>query len=358
MLRRKSLPVSVGSLRIGGDAPVSVQTMSTVSPSEEAQAIADVRRLAACGAELIRFAVPDMAAAQGLKAVVAASPVPIVADIHFDYRLALAAVDSGVQALRLNPGNIGADDNVVKVVEKVRPRHIPIRIGINTGSLPADILQAYGGHPTADGMVEGALRHIRILENMDYRNMVISLKASDVPLMIEAYTKLAAKVPYALHLGVTEAGLVQDGTIKSAIGIGTLLYQGIGDTIRVSLTGDPAEEIKVGQKILSSLGLRSFGPTLISCPTCGRTQVNLIGLAQEVQQAISHLTVPIKVAVMGCVVNGPGEAKEADFGIAGGKGKGIVFSHGTVLRTVPEEQLVTALLEEIDRSLLQQANGE
>lgn len=355
MKRRTSLPVQVGNLTIGGTAPISVQTMSAVNPAYEDKAIADAKRLASYGAELIRFAVPDMAAAKGLKAVVAASSVPIVADIHFDYRLALEAVDSGVQALRINPGNIGTEENVIKVVEKVKPRHIPIRIGINTGSLPEDILKAYGGHPTASGMVEGALRHIRILEQLHYRNMVISLKASQVPLMIEAYRELADKVPYALHLGVTEAGLVREGSIKSAIGIGTLLYQGIGDTIRVSLTSDPAEEVKVGQTILSSLGLRSFGPTLISCPTCGRTKVNLIALAQKVEEAISHLTVPIKVAVMGCVVNGPGEAREADFGIAGGNGSGIVFSHGQVLRTVPENQLVSSLLEEIHKSLTKES---
>lgn len=351
MKRRNSIPVQAGNVTIGGDAPVSVQTMSTVNPAHTAEAVADVRRLAAFGAELVRFAVPDMEAAKGLAAVVAASPVPVVADIHFDYRLALAAVDSGVQALRINPGNIGSEENVIKVVEKVRPAHIPIRIGINSGSLPGDILKAYGGHPTAEGMVEGALRHIRILERMAYRNMVISLKSSDVPLMIEAYMALAEKVLYALHLGVTEAGLVRDGSIKSAIGIGTLLYHGIGDTIRVSLTGDPAEEIKAGQSILSALGLRSFGPTLISCPTCGRTQIHLIELAKEVEQAIAHIHAPIKVAVMGCVVNGPGEAREADFGIAGGKGKGIVFSHGNILRTVPEETLVASLLEEIHNSL-------
>lgn len=350
-VRRKSRPVQVGAVTIGGTAPVSVQTMSTVSPADTVRAIEDVRRLAQFGAEIVRFAVPDMTAAKGLKAVVAASPVPLVADIHFDYRLALEAVDSGVQALRINPGNIGADENVVRVVEKVRPRSIPIRIGINSGSLPADILAAYGGHPTADGMVEGALRHIRILERLDYPNMVISLKSSDVPLMIEAYEKLADKVPYALHLGVTEAGLARAGSIKSAIGIGTLLYEGIGDTIRVSLTDDPAEEIKAGQTILSSLGLRQFGPTLISCPTCGRTQVHLIDLAKEVQQAIEGLQVPLKIAVMGCVVNGPGEAREADYGIAGGKGQGIVFSHGKVLRTAPEDKLVSTLLEEIKKSL-------
>lgn len=351
MKRRKSLPVQAGNLIIGGDAPVSVQTMSTVNPVHTAEAAADARRLENYGAELIRFAVPDAAAARGLKAVVQAVQVPIVADIHFDYRLALLAVDAGVQALRINPGNIGADENVVKVVEKVRPKNIPIRIGINTGSLPKDILAAYGGHPTAEAMVEGALRHIRILERMNYRNMVISLKASDVPLMIEAYEQLADKVPYALHLGVTEAGLIEEGSIKSAIGIGTLLHEGIGDTLRVSLTGDPAKEIKVGQMILRSLGLRQFGPTLISCPTCGRTQVHLIKLAEEVEDAIKDLDVPIKVAVMGCIVNGPGEAREADFGIAGGKGRGIVFSHGQILRTVEEKDLVPSLLEEIHKSI-------
>lgn len=328
---------------------MSVQTMSTVNPAHEAEAVKDVLRLAQYGAEIIRLAVPDMAAARGLKAVAEASPVPIVADIHFDYRLALQSVDSGVAALRINPGNIGADENVVAVVQKAREKHIPIRIGINSGSLPEDILKAYGGHPTAEAMVEGALRHIRILEGLQYPDMVISLKSSDVPLMIEAYMTLAERVPYALHLGVTEAGLIRDGSIKSAIGIGTLLYHGIGDTIRVSLTGDPAEEIRAGQSILSALGLRSFGPTLISCPTCGRTRIDLIGLANQVQEAIAPIKAPIKVAVMGCVVNGPGEAREADFGIAGGDGSGIVFSHGRVLQTVPEDQLVPSLLEEIDR---------
>lgn len=349
MKRRKSLPVQVGPVTIGGEAPISVQTMSTVNPARTREAVQDVLRLAHLGAELIRLAVPDMEAARGLKQVVKASPIPVIADIHFDYRLALEAVDSGVAALRINPGNIGGDDNVAAVVEKARPKEIPIRIGINAGSLPEDILTAYGGHPTAEAMVEGALRHIRILERMEYPHMVISLKASDVPLMIEAYATLADRVPYALHLGVTEAGLIREGSIKSAIGIGTLLYQGIGDTIRVSLTGDPAEEITTGRTILSSLGLRTFGPTLISCPTCGRTQVDLISLANQVQKAIEPLQVPIKVAVMGCVVNGPGEAREADFGIAGGKGTGLVFARGKILKTVPEQDLVPCLLEEINR---------
>lgn len=346
--RRKSLPVHVGSVIIGGDAPISVQTMSTVNPVDTDAAVADAKRLAACGAEIIRFAVPNMAAATALKKLTTQLSVPLVADIHFDYRLALAAVESGIAALRINPGNIGSEDNVVAVVEKIKPHGIPIRIGINSGSLPDDILAANGGHPTASGMLEGALRHIRILEKMDYRQIVISLKSSDVPLMIEAYRTLAEKVPYALHLGVTEAGLAQTGTIRSAVGIGTLLYNGIGDTLRVSLTADPAEEIKVGQEILTSLGLRRFGPTLISCPTCGRTQVGLIALAKAVEERLKSISQPIKVAVMGCVVNGPGEAREADFGIAGGQGMGIVFSHGTVLQTVKEADLVDTLFAEIN----------
>lgn len=351
MIRRKTVPVKVGSVIIGGDAPISVQTMSTISPAREEAAAKDAVRLAQYGAELIRYAVPDMEAARGLKAVVSASPVPIVADIHFDYRLALEAADNGVAALRINPGNIGSDENVAAVVKKAREKQIPIRIGINSGSLPEDVLAGHGGHPTAEGMVEGALRHVRILEKMNYPDMVISLKSSDVPLMIQSYMMLSERIPYALHLGVTEAGLVQEGSIKSAIGIGTLLYHGIGDTIRVSLTGDPAEEVKAGQAILRSLGLRTFGPTLISCPTCGRTQVDLIGLAQQVAEATATLKEPLKIAVMGCVVNGPGEAREADFGIAGGKGSGLVFSHGKVLKTVPENELVKTLLEEIHKSL-------
>ena len=286
MLRRKSRAVKVRNLIIGGDAPVSVQTMSTISPADSEAALADAQRLALCGAELIRFAVPDMKAAKGLAAVVKGSPVPLVADIHFDHMLALQAVASGVDALRINPGNIGSEDKVAAVVAAVKKKDIPIRIGINSGSLPADILAAYEGHPTAAGMVEGALRHIRICERLDCRDLVVSLKASDVPLMIEAYSLLADKVEYPLHLGVTEAGLLREGTVKSSIGIGTLLYRGIGDTIRVSLTDDPAEEIKTGRLILASLGLRHFGPTLISCPTCGRTRVGLIHLAREVEQAL------------------------------------------------------------------------
>ena len=278
--------------------------------------------------------------------------IPLIADIHFDYRLALQAIDSGIDGLRINPGNIGSIDNVVKVVEKAKPKLIPIRIGVNAGSLPQHVLDAHGGHPTADGMVETALEHIRILESLEYDQMKVSIKATDVPLMIEAYRKLSSKIPYPLHLGVTEAGTIKQGTIKSAIGIGTLLADGIGDTIRVSLTGDPIHEVEVAKTILSSLELRTFGATMISCPTCGRCQVNLFNMADIVEERLKSIKAPIRVAVMGCVVNGPGEAREADFGIAGGKGQGIIFRKGKVLKTVPEQELVDTLFAEIDQYLL------
>ena len=278
--------------------------------------------------------------------------IPLIADIHFDYRLALQAIDSGIDGLRINPGNIGSIDNVVKVVEKAKPKLIPIRIGVNAGSLPQHVLDAHGGHPTADGMVDTALEHIRILESLEYDQMKVSIKATDVPLMIEAYRKLSSKIPYPLHLGVTEAGTIKQGTIKSAIGIGTLLADGIGDTIRVSLTGDPIHEVEVAKTILSSLELRIFGATMISCPTCGRCQVNLFNMADIVEERLKAIKAPIRVAVMGCVVNGPGEAREADFGIAGGKGQGIIFRKGKVLKTVPEQELVDTLFAEIDQYLL------
>lgn len=346
--RRKTRPIQVGSVQVGGDAPISVQSMITINPVESESAITEINRLAEAGCELIRVAVPDMAAAKALKKVKAGISIPLIADIHFDYRLALEAIDSGVDALRINPGNIGGTDKVEAVIRKAKPKKIPIRIGVNAGSLPIHILKAYGGHPTADGMVEAALEHVRILEALDYREMKISIKSTDVPLMIEAYRKLADKVDYPLHLGVTEAGTIRQGTVKSAIGIGTLLADGIGDTLRVSLTGDPINEVEVGRMILSALELRSFGATMISCPTCGRCRVNLFSMAEQVEKRLKTIKEPIRVAVMGCVVNGPGEAREADFGIAGGDGQGIVFKKGEILRTVPEDQLVDALFHEID----------
>ncbi len=351
MKRRKTRKIYLGNVPVGGDAPISIQSMSTVNPAKTKEAAADILRLEKAGCEIIRLAVPDMTAAKALKEIIPQVHIPVVADIHFDYRLALEAVDSGVHGLRINPGNIGSMDNVAKVVEKARTKQIPIRIGINAGSLPEEVLARHGGHPTAAGMVETALSHIAVLEKLNYREMKISLKATDVPLMIEAYRELADKVEYPLHLGVTEAGTIRRGSIKSAIGIGTLLHMGIGDTIRVSLTDDPIEEIKTAQEILSALELRNFGAVMISCPTCGRCQIDLIHLAHQVEEAISHIQEPLKVAVMGCVVNGPGEAREADFGIAGGNGKGIVFRHGQILKAVEESELIPTLMKEINQYL-------
>ena len=350
--RKPTKGIQVGTVHIGDNAPVSIQSMITTNPVKVEQSIEEINRLATAGCELVRLAVPDMAAAKAIKDIKERAMIPLIADIHFDYRLALQAIDSGIDGLRINPGNIGSIDNMVKVVEKAKPKLIPIRIGVNAGSLPQHVLDAHGGHPTADGMVETALEHIRILESLEYDQMKVSIKATDVPLMIEAYRKLSSKIPYPLHLGVTEAGTIKQGTIKSAIGIGTLLADGIGDTIRVSLTGDPIHEVEVAKTILSSLELRTFGATMISCPTCGRCQVNLFNMADIVEERLKAIKAPIRVAVMGCVVNGPGEAREADFGIAGGKGQGIIFRKGKVLKTVPEQELVDTLFAEIDQYLL------
>ena len=346
---RKTRQVDVGGVKIGGGAPVAIQSMSTFSPVDTAYAAAQINALGKAGADIVRVAVPDRRAAEALKDLKALVSIPLVADIHFDYHLALTAIDSGIDALRINPGNIGRRENVVKVVEKAAERSVPIRIGINAGSLPADLLDKYGGHPTAEGMVEGALRHVQILEEEGFHDIVISVKSTDVPMMVKANRMLSQKVDYPLHLGVTEAGTLYRGTIKSAIGIGALLLDGIGDTIRVSLTDDPLKEVTVAKEILSSTGMRSYGPTLISCPTCGRTQVNLIEMAREVEEKIQKFSKPIKVAVMGCAVNGPGEAREADFGIAGGKGLGHVFRKGKIICTVPENELIDRLMQEIEK---------
>ena len=352
MERRLTRQLEVGKVKVGGTAPIAVQSMTNTKTSDPVATLEQINRLAEAGCDIVRCAIPDMAAAEGLKTIVAESPIPVIADIHFDYKLALAAIEAGVDGLRLNPGNIGGNDRVAAVVEAAKKRNIPIRIGVNAGSLPKDLLEKYG-HPTPEALVEAAWRHIRILEDMDYKNIKISLKAHDVPLTLAAYRLMASQCDYPLHVGITEAGTVNSGIIKSAVGIGTLLAEGIGDTIRVSLTGDPVREVKVGFEILKSLGLREYGPTLISCPTCGRTQINLEKLALEVEKRLAEISEPITVAVMGCVVNGPGEAREADVGIAGGINEGLIFRKGEVLKKVAEADIIDELFAEIDKILLE-----
>lgn len=348
MERRKSRTIAIGQVTIGGENPVAVQSMTNTKTENIPATVDQIHRLTDRGCEIIRCAVPTLEAAQALKEIRKQIAIPLVADIHFDYRLALAALESGVDALRLNPGNIGGRDRVEKVVDAARQRQVPIRIGVNAGSLPKNLLEKYG-HPTAEALVEAAWRHIHILEEMDYNNIVISLKAHDVPLTLAAYRLMARECDYPLHVGITEAGTIRSGLIKSAVGIGTLLAEGIGDTIRVSLTGDPLAEIDAGFEILKSLGLRQHGPTLVSCPTCGRTCWSLEKVAKEVEARLAEIPEPITVAVMGCVVNGPGEAREADVGIAGGKGEGLLFRKGQILRKVPEARLVEELFEEIQK---------
>jgi len=302
------------------------------------------------GCDIIRVAVPDMASAVAISEIKKQIRIPLVADVHFDYRLAIESIKQGADGLRINPGNIGNVDRVRKVVEMAKSYQVPIRIGVNSGSLEKDLLKKYGG-PTPEALVESALRHVEILENMSFDQIVISLKSSDVLSCIHAYKLIAEKVDYPLHLGITEAGTLLTGTIKSSVGLGILLYEGIGDTIRVSLTGEPIDEVKVGIEILKSLNLREHGINLISCPTCGRTQINLINIAEEVQEKLSYIKKPLKVAVMGCVVNGPGEAREADIGIAGGNKRVAIFKKGEIIKTVPEENAVSELLNEIKKMI-------
>lgn len=338
----------LGSVAIGGDAPVSIQSMTNTNTADIVATLAQINALAQAGCEIVRVAVPDEAAAHALQAIVTASPLPVVADIHFNHIFALQALQAGIHGLRINPGNISSAERIAAVVEAARQRRVPIRIGINGGSLEKDILAKHG-HPSAEAMVESGLRHIALLEKLGYTEMKISLKASDVITTMQAYRLIASKIPYPLHLGVTEAGTDFGGGIKSAIGIGGLLSEGIGDTFRVSLTSDPVNEIRVAKEILKSLGLRRVGVNLISCPTCGRTQVDLIGLARAAERRLAHLKTPLNVAVMGCVVNGPGEAREADYGIAGGNGVGIVMRHGEVIGKYSENELLDRLLEAIER---------
>ncbi len=347
MARRETRPVLIGKVQVGGGAPVSVQSMTKTDTRDAAATIEQIKQLALDGCEIIRAAVPDREAAAALPAILKEASIPLVADIHFDYRLALEAIKAGVAGLRINPGNIGGRDKVEEVVKAASEKGIPIRIGVNTGSLEKEVLERYGGI-TAGAMAESALRHIDILEKLNFFNIKISLKSSNVPLMVDAYRLLAAQVDYPFHIGVTEAGTLRSGTVKSAVGIGILLNEGIGDTIRVSLTGNPGHEVRVGYEILKALGLRRRGVELISCPTCGRTRIDLIRIAGEVEERLQSLDRPLKVAVMGCVVNGPGEAREADVGIAGGKGTGLIFRKGEIVRKVPEDRLVDELLKEIE----------
>lgn len=349
VMRRQTRTLHIGKLQVGGAAPVSVQSMTNTDTRDAAATVAQIRELAAAGCELVRLAVPDDEAAAALRDIRRAVPdVPLVADIHFSHRLAVAALEAGVDGLRLNPGNIGGREKVTAVVEAARDRKAPIRIGVNAGSLDKRLLARYGG-PTAEAMVESARQHIGILEDLNYPYMKISLKASHVPLMVQAYRLLAGQVDYPFHVGVTEAGTLRRGLVKSAVGIGILLAEGIGDTIRVSLTAPPRHEVWAGYEILKALDLRRRGVELISCPTCGRTEIDLIRIATVVEERLQGVSRPLKVAVMGCVVNGPGEAREADVGIAGGKGMGVLFRKGEVVRAVPEAELVDALMEEIDR---------
>ena len=344
-MRRKSRQIKLGDLTIGGNAPISVQSMCNTDTRDVAATLAQIERLQQAGCEIVRCAVPDQQAADCLGEIKQGCKMPLIADIHFDYKLALTAVEQGVDGLRLNPGNIGERWKVEEVVVACRERQVPIRIGVNGGSLEKELLEKYG-HPTPEAMAESALGHIRILEDLNYQEIKVSLKASDIRRTVGAYWRLATQVDYPLHIGITEAGTTWSGTIKSAVGLGSLLYEGIGDTLRVSLTGDPVEEVRVGFEILKSLELRERGPVFVSCPTCGRCQIDLIEIAEEVERRLHDLPKALTIAVMGCVVNGPGEAREADLGIAGGKGQGLLFRKGEVLRKVPQAELADALVDE------------
>ena len=344
----KTKVIQIGDRVIGGGNPILIQSMCNTKTEDVTATVAQILKLEQAGCDIIRVAVPTLEAAAALKEIKKQIHIPLVADIHFDYRLAIAAMENGADKIRINPGNIGSKERVKAVVDRAKELHIPIRVGVNSGSLEKELVEKYDG-VTPQGLVESAMKHVHILEKFGFYDIVVSIKASDVPFSIEAYRLLSEAIPYPIHVGITEAGTPYAGTIKSAVGIGTILAMGIGDTIRVSLTGDPIEEIRAAKEILKSLGLRQFGITFVSCPTCGRTEIDLISIANEVEEKCRSIQKNIKVAVMGCVVNGPGEAREADLGIAGGKGVGLVFKKGEIIRKVSEDKLVAALMEEIDR---------
>ena len=338
--------VTIGNRVIGGGNPILIQSMTNTKTEDVAATVAQIQALTAAGCDIIRCAVPTMEAAEALTEIKKQISIPLVADIHFDYRLAIAAIEHGADKIRINPGNIGAKERVQAVVEAAKERSIPIRVGVNSGSLEKDLVEKYHG-VTAEGIVESALDKVHLIEDMGYDNLVISIKSSDVLMCVKAHELIAEKTDHPLHVGITEAGTLLSGNIKSAIGLGLILHQGIGDTIRVSLTGDPLEEIKSAKLILRTLGLRKGGIEVVSCPTCGRTKINLIELANQVETMVADIPLDIKVAVMGCVVNGPGEAKEADIGIAGGCGEGLIIKHGEVFKKVPEDELLEALRYEL-----------
>jgi (E)-4-hydroxy-3-methylbut-2-enyl-diphosphate synthase len=359
MRRRPSKPVRVGNVQVGGDAPIVVQSMTNTSTADAQATVRQTFELADLGCEIIRVAVPDRHAAAALPEIVRHSPIPVIADIHYDYRLALAALKAGVHGLRLNPGNLRDPEKVRAVVRLAQQRGVPIRVGVNEGSLPPLPPLADGEMPPPkwQRMVDAALWEIRILEEMDFDQIKVSLKAFDVPTTVAAYREIARQTPYALHIGITEAGTLRSGSIRNAVGIGLLLAEGIGDTIRVSLAADPKEEIPIAYDILRALNLRQRGPTIVACPTCGRIEVDLIPLALQVEEHFQKLGQPITVAVMGCVVNGPGEAREADIGLAAGKGKGAIFRNGQVVRVVDEKDYVTALIEEGQKAIAEKGVG-
>lgn len=346
----KTRTVRIGNRVIGGGNPVLIQSMTNTKTEDVEATAAQIQALTAAGCDIIRCAVPTQEAAKALAEIKKRISIPLVADIHFDYKLALAAVENGADKIRINPGNIGGQDRVRAVVDACRERNLPIRVGVNSGSLEKDILEKYGG-VTPEGLVESALHQAAVIEDMGYDNLVISIKSSDVPTCVRAHELIADRTDHPLHVGITEAGTLYSGTIKSAVGLGIILHEGIGDTIRVSLTGDPLEEVKAAKHILRTLGLRKGGVEVVSCPTCGRTQIDLIRLANQVEDMVQDLPLNIKVAVMGCVVNGPGEAREADIGIAGGKGEGLIIRGGEIIRKVPEDCLLSELRKELEGML-------
>jgi (E)-4-hydroxy-3-methylbut-2-enyl-diphosphate synthase len=348
IIRRKTKEIKIGNIKIGGNNPIAIQSMCTADTRDASATIKQINELADEGCEIVRVSVIDMEAAKNISNIKNGINIPLVADIHFDHRLALEVIEQGVDKLRINPGNIGDEEKIKAVVKMAKSKNIPIRIGVNSGSLEKHILEKYG-EVTPDALVESALYHVNLLEKFDYENIAISIKASNVPFSIQTYEKISNAVDYPLHLGITESGTIVGGSIKSSVGIGSILSRGIGDTIRVSLTADPIEEIKLAKEILKSLELRHFGVEFISCPTCGRTEIDLIKIATEVEKYCKTINKQITVAVMGCAVNGPGEAKSADIGIAGGRGQGIIFKKGVILRSVSEEELVPELIKEIQK---------